>query len=161
MNFGSAAYASQIIVADKVPNWGVVRPPKAPTDMGRHSTQAYLVGFLLGSHSTVKDEAWEAMKYFMAPSTRKCNWAQVKEWGWPKDQQDWIMTQAGMDASFVDGLSFNDTTDAVFIPPVPDFNRFFNEAIDPVSDLVFNKEMTVDEAVDEMEAAGDRVLQGK
>jgi multiple sugar transport system substrate-binding protein len=161
MQFSSAAYASQIIEGSKVENWGVVRPPKAPTNAGRHATQAYLVGFALGSHSENKDAAWEAMKFFMSPGARKCNWSQVKQWGWPKDQQDWIMSQRGMDESFIKGLAFNDTKDAVFIPPVPDFNRFFNEAIDPISDLVFNQELEVDEAVDMMEEEGDLVLQGK
>jgi multiple sugar transport system substrate-binding protein len=161
MNFGSANYASQVIVSEKVARWGVQRPPKAPTEIGRHSTQAYLVGFALGSHSEHKDAAWEAMKFFMSDGARKCNWSQVHEWCWPKDLEDWIMAQSGMDESFVEGLKFNDTTDAVFIPPVPDFNRFFNEAIDPISDLVFNQEMSVDEAVDQMEAEGDAVLKGQ
>ena len=71
------------------------------------------------------------------------------------------MSQRNMDPSFRNGLAFNDTKDAVFIPPVPDFNRFFNEALDPISDLVFNKEMSVDDAVDQMEKEGDAVLQGR
>lgn len=161
MQLNSAAYASQIIDSDQVKNWGVVSPPKAPTEKGRHATQAYLVGFLLGSQSEHMDAAWEAMKFFMSPGARKCNFAQVKEWAWPKDLEEWIMSQADMDVSFQNALSFNDTKDAVFIPPVPDFNRFFNEALDPVTDLVFNQEMSIDEAVDEMEAEGDRVLSGR
>lgn len=160
MQFSSAAYASQIVVADKVTKWGVVRPPKAPTDYGRHATQAYLVGFCLGSHSEHKDAAWEGMKYFMSPAARKCNYKQVNQWCWPKDLEEWIMSQPGMDDTFLKGLQFNDTKDAVFIPPVPDFNRFFNEALDPWSDLVFNKEISVDEAVENMELEGDAVLQG-
>jgi hypothetical protein len=101
------------------------------------------------------------MKFFTSAGARKCTWSQVKTWPWPKDLEDWIMSQRGMDESFLKGLQFNDTKDAVFIPPVPDFNRFFNEAIDPLSDLVFNQEMEVDEAVDMMEEEGDLVLQGK
>ena len=161
MNFASAAYASQIIASDAVTNWGVVRPPKAPTEKGRHATQAYLVGFALGSHSEQKDAAWEAMKFFMSEGARKCNWQSANEWAWPKDLEEWIMSQRNMDPSFRNGLAFNDTKDAVFIPPVPDFNRFFNEALDPISDLVFNKEMSVDDAVDQMEKEGDAVLQGR
>ena len=161
MNFGSAGYVSQIITSAKVKRWGVQRPPKAPTEKGRHATQAYLVGFALGSHCDHKDAAWEAMKFFMSQGARKCNFSQVNEWCWPKDLEDWIMARPGTDESFKSALAFNDTKDAVFIPPVPDFNRFFNEAIDPISDLVFNKEMGVDEAVDEMEKAGDAVLKGK
>jgi len=161
MQFASASYASQIIEGSKVVNWGVVRPPKAPYDKGRHATQAYLVGFALGSHSEHKDAAWEAMKFFMTPGARKCNWAQVKQWAWCKDLEDWLMSQRGMVADFQNALTFNDTKDAVFIPPVPDFNRFFNEAIDPLSVLVLNQELDLNEAVDQMEEAGDLVLQGK
>ena len=160
MRFNSAAFASQLVVSDKVPNWGVVRPPKAPHEKGRHATQAYLVGFALGSHSEHKDEAWQGMRFFISQAARKCNWAQTNAWGWDKDLEEWIMSQRGMDDTFIKGLQFNDTTDAVFIPPVPDFNRFFNEAIDPLSDLVFNGELDVDEAVDQMEEEGDMVLQG-
>ena len=161
MQFSNPAYASQIIEGSKVANWGVVRPPKAPVDRGRHATQAYIVGWLLGSHSENKDAAWEAMKFFLSQGARKCNWAQVKQWAWDKDLEDWIMSQRGMEEDFRNALTFNDTKDAVFIPPVPDFNRFFNEALDPISVLVFAKELDVDEAVDQMEQEGDLVLQGK
>ncbi len=160
MNFGTAAYASQIIRSDAVPNWGVVRPPKAPTDKGRHATQAYLAGFALGTHCTEKDAAWEAMKFFMSQGARKCIFSSSDEWPWPKDLEEWLMSQPGMDTSYENALVFNSTKDAVFIPPVPDFNRFFNEALDPYSDLVFNQEMSVDDAVDQMEKEGDAVLQG-
>ncbi len=160
MNMSSPSYASQIITSEKVKRWGVVIPPKAPTDKGRPATQAYLVGFALGSHCDHKDEAWEAMKFFMTPAVRKCNWSQVYQWGWPQDLEDWIMSQRGMDASMKDFLQFNATKDAVFIPPVKDFNRFFNEAIDPIAKLVFAGERKVDEAVDKMEKDGDAVLKG-
>jgi multiple sugar transport system substrate-binding protein len=160
MNLGTAAYASQIIASDAVTNWGVVAPPKAPTDKGRHATQAYLAGFALGTHCEEKDAAWEAMKFFMSEGARKCIFISSDEWPWPRDLEDWLMSQKGMDETYRNALTFNDTKDAVFIPPVPDFNRFFNEALDPWSDLVFNQEMSVDEAVDQMEIEGDAVLQG-
>lgn len=161
MNFGSAGYASQVIASDKVTNWGVVRPPKAPTDLGRHATQAYLVGWAMQANCKEKDAAWEVMKWFMSDGAMKCNWTSGQCWAWPKSLESWIMSLPGMDPSFQNALSFNDTKDAVFIPPVPDFNRFFNEALDPHTDLVFNQELSVEEAVEKMEKEGDAVLQGK
>jgi len=160
MDMGSPAYASQIIASDKVTNWGVVRPPKAPTEKGRHASQGYVVGFALGSHCDHMDAAWEAMKFYMSEGCRKCLWQSCNVWDWAKDLEEWYLSQPGMDPSYKKCLAFLDTKDAVFIPPVKDFNRFFNEALDPVSDLVFNQELSVDEAVEQMEKEGDAVLQG-
>ena len=160
MDMGSIGYEGQIITSEKVKRWGVVAPPKAPTERGRHATQAFVIGFALGSHCDHKDEAWEAMKFFYSQPARKCNYETAHYWSWSQDLEEWILGKPGVDPALKDAFAFNATNDAVFIPPVKDFARFFREAIDPIAQLVFTGEMRIDEAVEKMVRDGDAVLKG-
>jgi ABC-type glycerol-3-phosphate transport system substrate-binding protein len=159
MNFAAPNYASSVIQSEQVGEWGAVRPPKAPTDRGRHASQSYVAGFTMGVHSENKDAAWEAVKYLYSEEGRKCNWSTVNFWAWYQDLEEWIQGQPGMDESFNNALAYAGTQDAVFIPRLKSFNRFFNEAVDPWSDLVFTDEMSPEEAAQNMVAEGDRVLE--
>ena len=158
LDFGAPNYASNVISSDKVVNWGVAPPPRAPTSLGRHASQSYVAGFTLGAHSEHKDAAWEAAKYLYSEGGRKCNWGLVRFWAWYQDLEEWIAARPGMDESFMGALEFAGSQDAVFIPRLKDFNRFFNEAVDPWSDLVFTDEMSPKEAVQNMITEGNAVL---
>ena len=158
---GAPNYASACIQSERLPRWGVVPPPKAPTARGRHASQSYVCGFCLGSHCEHKEAAWEAIKFLYSVGGRKCVWTNVQFWAWYQDLEEWITGRPGMDESFQSALTYAGTKDSVFIPRLDDFNRFFNEAVDPWSDLVFSDELSVDEAADNMEKEGDLVLAGK
>ena len=47
MTYSHNAYPAWIAQSETVNNWGVVRPPKAATDEGRHATQSYVCGWVM------------------------------------------------------------------------------------------------------------------